>query len=255
MKYLDFKKYCFSYINIVSVILLLIGIPINLEENTFNILTILVIVSSLGLFVEIIVRKFWLKRYFSISKIFPKFQPLELENNKKFSIIFNILFVISSIITFIIYCTLILVTIIALSSPKVDTNYDKAYNNIKRTEKITHFPKSIPTSAKNIEVYEYSKKPDNGEVLMLKFKIDKDYINQELKKHEFLNASTKLGTKQEIYNIPQMTKKFNPENYTYYVLKDDENKLFYKKYFPYFSGIGISKNKDEILYYYFNPGD
>ena len=42
---------------------------------------------------------------------------------------------------------------------------------------------------------------------------------------------------------------------TFYVLKTKDNEQLAKEYFPYFSGIGVDKNINSILYYYIQPAD
>lgn len=136
----------------------------------------------------------------------------------------------------------------------INKNYPIALSDIKNKEEILHFPAKIPEGAKNIKVYEYSDMPYNGEILLLNFEIDENYIDNELKKNKFINKD-KLGEVQKIYYVPKVSSDFKINEYTYFVLDTKDNRSFYPKYFPYFTGIGIKNNKSAILYYYIFPAD
>ena len=162
-----------------------------------------------------------------------------------------------------IFICLCLMIIIALFFKKnqfdtsVITNvndYDFALRNIKRQEKIQHFPKIIPSEAKNIKLYSWSSDV-NEELLLLQFKTSKEYISKELKKFAFLNGDSPVGNKQKIYNFPNKPGFISPDKYTFFVLKNDDNEYVFKKYFPYFTGIGVDKKLEHIIYYYIEPAD
>ena len=137
---------------------------------------------------------------------------------------------------------------------KSPNNYAKGMKIIKQQEKISHFPKTIPANADKIQMYCYTS-DYNGEVFILKFNINKEYIEQELKNHKFLNSDTPIGTPQEIYYVYNDNNRIKTDNTTWYVIDNEENKQIYKKYFPYYSSIGISNNLDFIIYYYIEPSD
>ncbi len=142
--------------------------------------------------------------------------------------------------------------------PTIYTNpkdYQYLKEKIVEQNKIKHFPDKIPENATDIHFKGYTDMPYNGELILLNFKIDKSYIENELKKNDFWNKSDKLGQKQNIYFVPKVTDDFNENDYTYYVIKDDDNKDYYKKFFPYFSGIGVNISDNKILYYYILPAD
>ena len=82
------------------------------------------------------------------------------------------------------------------------------------------------------------------------FKTNKNYIDQELKNHKFLNSNTPIGTTQETYYIYNDNNKININNTTWYVIDNKNNRQIYPKYFPYYSSSGISNNLDFIIYYY-----
>ena len=135
---------------------------------------------------------------------------------------------------------------------KNPSKYDKAYSIIKAKNKITHFPKVIPSNAKKVKMYCYTS-DFNGEIFLLEFKIDKNYIEQELLKHKFVNIP-KTGEMQAIYHFYEGNG-IKHDGYMFYVIDDEENREYSAKYFPYFSGIGVNKNMDYILYYFFYPSD
>ena len=133
-------------------------------------------------------------------------------------------------------------------------NYEKCLNESFYKNDIAHFPKIIPDDAYNIKLYCIPVKDEYSTGLyLLKFKINDKYIDNELKTHEFLNSYDKLGTPQKIYNMPSKFVGIKPDSLTYYVLKNKSNVSAKYKYFPYFSGIGISKDKKTILYYSIRP--
>ena len=53
--------------------------------------------------------------------------------------------------------------------------------------------------------------------------------------------------------MPSEVVKINPENLTYYILDAKDNFNEDDRYFPYFTGIGVDKNYEYILYYYIKP--
>lgn len=153
-----------------------------------------------------------------------------------------------------ITCFIFLISVHENFSTSNPQKYNKAIKAIERQEKIYHFPKKIPFNAEDIQFYCYTDS-FNGEVMLLKFKIDKKFILKELKTYKFINQDTKLGTKQKIYFMPSDKNRIISDNYTFYVIDDQENREYYKQYFPYFSGIGVSPDLKYILYYYINPKD
>ena len=135
------------------------------------------------------------------------------------------------------------------------THYEKCLVAVLNKDKIRHFPKSIPAGAKS---YLYCYPADyegQGELVILRLTTDKSYIQKELNSHTFLNAETKIGTSQEIYFMPTENVEISNKELTFYVLKDKDNEVFYKTYFPYFTGIGVDKNMENIVYYYIEPSD
>ena len=171
--------------------------------------------------------------------------------HSKFKLILKILLEI--IIGIILFLILLL---IPKSKPisKIQ-DYTECINAIQNKEKITHFPKIIPTNAK-AQLYCYPAEYNGqGELVILRLTTDKTYIEYELKSHTFLNSQTPIGTGQNIYNMPTETVGIPKEDLTFYVLKNKDNEYYYKTYFPYFTGIGVDKNLENIVYYYIEPSD
>lgn len=73
-------------------------------------------------------------------------------------------------------------------------DYNKVAEKIQKKNEISHFPKTIPKTAKEPQIWGYLGDL-KGEIFLLKFGADKEFIQQELKKHKFLNADTPIGTK------------------------------------------------------------
>ena len=141
--------------------------------------------------------------------------------------------------------------------PSAITNvseYNIALKNIREQNEILHFPKNIPDEAKNVKLYCIST-DYNGELFLLQFKTNKQYIVNELKKFSFINENFPVGEKQSIYSFPQKPGFLKTEKFTFYVLKNTNNAQVYNTYFPYFSGIGVDKNFEHIIYYYINPAE
>ena len=161
------------------------------------------------------------------------------------------------IVVLLVFCAIKLVLAI-ITTPQPRYTEPKDYQIIKekitRQDKITHFPKVIPPNVMNVELFGYSSMPFSGEAIMLSFNTDKEYIDNELKKYDFINKNDKLGQEQKLYHVYKMNENFNEKDYTYYVINDKENRQI-PKLFPYFSGIGVNKKKSKILYYYMMYGD
>lgn len=134
-------------------------------------------------------------------------------------------------------------------------DYQIIKEKIEKQDKIRHFPAQIPKDATEVAIYGRTSLPYNGETFLLEFKIDRPYIEKELKKYDFWNKKDKIGTKRKIYYMPKPRKDFNTDDYTYYVLKEPENERGYREFFPYFNGIGVDGKNNKILYYHIYPSD
>ena len=176
--------------------------------------------------------------------------------HSKFKLILKMLLRI--IIGIICFLFISLFIIMLIQSPKPIskiTDYKKCLEAVINKDKIRHFPKSIPPEAKS---YLYCYPADyegQGELVILRLTTDKSYIQKELSVHSFLNAETKIGTSQEIYFMPTENVEISNKELTFFVLRDKDNESFYKAYFPYFTGIGVDRNLENIVYYYIEPSD
>ena len=178
-------------------------------------------------------------------------------NSKVKSILKVLIWTIIGIILFIALGFCILDLLIPDSKPvsKIQ-DYGECLKLVQNKDKIKHFPKAIPSEATNVQLYCYpAEYSGQGELVLLKLAINKAYIQNELKSYSFLNSNTPIGTPQKIYFMPTEEVGIPNEDLTFYVLKDDDNEHFYKMYFPYFTGIGIDKNIENIVYYYIEPAD
>lgn len=94
---------------------------------------------------------------------------------------------------------------------KKPNEYNKCLKLVFYQEDIKHFPKTLPTNKRNIKLYCYPGKYEHdGALVLLKLKVDKEYIEKELNNHKFLNRKTTVGTVQKIYHMPSEVVKINP---------------------------------------------
>lgn len=168
---------------------------------------------------------------------------------------FTGIIILLGILSFIIYFCLLINSICpSLKYVRTPAKYEEVVKQLIRQEKLTFLPKTIPEGATDVQLYSRYDKVER-EFLLLKFKVNKEYIENELKKHEFLNADTLIGAKQDIYFIPNDNGRISSDGFTFYVIKDKENEAYYQQYFPYFTAIGVDKNMEHIIYYYILPND
>jgi hypothetical protein len=135
------------------------------------------------------------------------------------------------------------------------TDYEKCIEAVINKDKIRHFPKSIPAEAKSYLYCYPANYERQGELVILRLTANKSYIQKEMSTQTFLNSETPIGTVQNIYNMPTETVGISNKELTFYVLKNEDNEYYYKTYFPYFTGIGVDKNLENIVYYYIDPSD
>ena len=178
---------------------------------------------------------------------------------KKYNFAKTIFIIVTSAIAvwslaFIIFITLIhfFWSLIVYTNIK---DYQKCLDEHYYKEEVSHFPKTILEDDQEVKFYCYPAKDyySTG-VILLKHKADKNYIEAELKRHEYLNADEPIGTPQKVRYIPTEKIGINQDDLTFYVLNTKFNKKMYEDGgFPYESGIGVSKNMDYILYYVYFP--
>lgn len=68
-------------------------------------------------------------------------------------------------------------------------DYIKAKKEIHAQYRIGHFPSAIPNKATNVVFHKSNGAFYKSEYIILKFNIDKKYIEDELKKHKFIEIS------------------------------------------------------------------
>lgn len=136
-------------------------------------------------------------------------------------------------------------------------HYQDALNIVREPEGITHFPHEIPKKAKNIKFYSFS----GGfyhQRIFLEFDSDKNYIDNEIKRLNLLPPIKIQDTKDIIaiqsIELAKSEAKIDTNKYTYYAIDNNYNRsLISHNEFPFFSGIGINKDKTQIFYYFVNP--
>jgi len=142
--------------------------------------------------------------------------------------------------------------------PKIYKN-PKDYQMMKarmvEQDKIKHFPDEIPADATEIQFFAYTQMPYDGELLLLNFKTNKKFIENELKKNEFWNKNDKLGQKQSIYFTTNLLENFNEQDYTYYAIQGNYTNERLKELFPGRTWLGIDIKHNKIIYYHRYPAD
>ena len=133
-------------------------------------------------------------------------------------------------------------------------DYEKCVERKYEQVNINHFPKVIPDKSKEVKLYCDTSSWDG--IIMLKYKADKNYIESELKKHEFLNSDEPIGSIQKTYNMHPELVGLEAKDITYYALKTEDNEYAQERgYFPHYTGIGVSNDMNYILYYTITPDD
>lgn len=123
---------------------------------------------------------------------------------KVISAFLNSIIIIASIVALI-------VTITFIQNPfpdlKEDTvyehpiQYQDAKNSINAQSRIQHFPDNIPENAKHIRFHKDSNSWFGGEQMILEFDIDKQYIENELKKYKFILVDKNIEKKENEYSL------------------------------------------------------
>ena len=132
--------------------------------------------------------------------------------------------------------------------------YSKALKSIYHVERIVHFPITIPKEAKNIELNKETNAFFGSEAILLKFDIDKEFIEQELSKHNYICIEKPNNYTHE-YRDAMLTNngRISVDNYIFYVINDKKNENNPEYHFPYHYGIGVNNDMSSIIYYYVNP--
>ena len=178
-----------------------------------------------------------------------------MKKNQKIAVIVMKVIGIVVTVAVLLYLAYIFLVVRMLTAAPIYKNakdYEKCVERKYEQVNINHFPKVIPDKSKEVKLYCDTSSWDG--IIMLKYKADKNYIESELKKHEYVNSDDPIGAPQKIYNMHPELVGLEDKDITYYALKTKENEYEQKSgYFPYFSGIGVSKDMDYILYYAINP--
>lgn len=180
---------------------------------------------------------------------------IETKTMKKFPLItkiigslLNIAFILAQILLYLVlfsYSSLFSYTP-TYENPK---DYKKAIKRIWVKECIIHFPTGIPKNAKNVLMEQNTNNFFGSESFYLQFDIDKEYIEKELEKYNFISK-----TKYSEYKNNHMIIWHNlDDSYIFYLIgdRDTENKGLSS--FPYHYGIATNEEKNSVLYYYENP--
>lgn len=169
---------------------------------------------------------------------------------RKFPLLTNIM-VIPVIICIIIFiqCFMSLIVFSWLFCANEEYKFDKPeyYEEIMEhfeQDRVAHFPKHIPKNAKNIEINGSYLSFFGSRNVFIKFDIDKQYINKELKKYKFVKIS-----KPDSYAFAYVFNHANIDinNYNIYIISGELSRR------GDCCGIGIDENKMQIVYFYLDP--
>lgn len=133
----------------------------------------------------------------------------------------------------------------AYSNPK---DYTKALNSICYQEYIQHFPKRIPDQATDILLYKTSCIFRGREEIILKFKIDKKYIDKELSMYSYKYIESPQNRN---YRHNSFDFSLNMDKFTLYIINDYISKKR-NEIGPYHYGIAVNYKTNEIAFYYIN---
>ena len=178
--------------------------------------------------------------------------------NKSSAVIKNIAYAIITIIVFIqvfwnmwfsMLCCLQMANKV-YDNPK---DYTKALSTIGWQERIAHFPQQLPNNALNVEIFKDSQSVFGSEAITLKFTIDSEYIENELKKYKYVDIKNYSSYNSEQPFIESDNGRIKIDGCKLYVINDREHEKLEGHHFPYSYGFCIFKDKNQIIYYYTNP--
>ena len=180
---------------------------------------------------------------YSIFKKFPTFSRI-------FSALLN-----TTILFLQVFVTLVTFALCPYSEEIDYTKYNKV-ENYKKTiqlynhKRVAHFPAKIPKEATSIVIDARPVDFFGSQHIYLKFDINKEYINNELKKYSYIkildyqNASEQYG---------YFANNIDFSKYIYFVINDKAHEKLEKQDFPYHYGIATNREQNQILYYYDYP--
>ena len=130
-------------------------------------------------------------------------------------------------------------------------HYKLALSNIDLSNTF-HFPREIPKGAKNVKL-KAGVAYWSGEDLYLKFDTNKEYIDKELKKYNFIKICDYSKCRDGSINWHNYyDNDIVTTDFTFYVLGDRMYSGSSKHYAPCHYGIGVNYDTNQILYYYEN---
>ena len=130
----------------------------------------------------------------------------------------------------------------------VEKDYQKSLKYITNQSRIKHFPEKIPEDARNIKIYK-----DAGyfgsEKIYLKFITNKQYIQNELSKYDFVEVEKPEERNRNLEFLSLSPGNISLYTYNLYIIKKGCNER--RRCFSY--GIAVNNELNEILYYYSSP--
>ena len=157
----------------------------------------------------------------------------------------------------IVLLILIFIVFLCVCAVKINTgseisNEEKAYREalkyITNQSGVKHFPAKIPEDARNIKVYK-----DAGyfgsEKIYLKFITNKQYIQNELSKYDFVEVENPEERNRNLEFLSLSPGNISLYTYNLYIIKKGCNDRM--RCFSY--GIAVNNEINEILYYYSSP--
>ena len=233
------KEHKFLYAAIIfSIILAMVPFIIFFTIEELRIASFVFILPTfLVIFVAIVANK-TSKNYAKITKIL--------------SFILNI-FILFFFQMFLSICIFIIGLLWGVSGNYSDAkDYNKALKKISWQEKVAHFPQVIPSNAQNIQLYQNYGSWFGSEGITLKFKADKDYINNEISKYNYVNIMY-LNKYDESLYIYDDNGRIKTDECRAYIINDRAHEKLEGNYFPYTYGFCVNDNTNEIIYFYSNP--
>ena len=151
-------------------------------------------------------------------------------------------FILNSFIIVIIqiFCALFILSFMIIANDEYMRDKPEFYEKVLTyypEERTTHFPQHIPQNATNVEMDADMRSFQGGQSIYIKFDIDEDYIDKELKKYKFKSKESNNN-----YYICGLYMK----DYILYII-DGKYERFGK-----FSAIGVNKKSNTIIYFYYN---
>lgn len=167
------------------------------------------------------------------------------------SFVLNSLIILFQVFIFLVFYTILCIT----EADQIYINpddYEKALKSIRKQERVLHFPSRIPQQARNVQLYKVADSIHGGCEIWLKFDIDKSYINKELEKNKFTKVLYPGSKNYEFFYSLPFDSRINLDGFIFYVIDDSDTIKLTEHYTPYSLGMGVNKEKTQIVYYYNN---